>query len=601
MNGPQSSPDPDAGSDSQETLGPHMHYPDSKDRSAELLRLAIPMMAQQPAPLHPITYAVWYDYLAGRNTDLRAEVDSARSNGVPLGDELVHTLYRRHILDAAANAAHQVSDGLRKVIDAVGQTASATGECVTEFTAALQAKSGRIANLGAPAELGTEIDALLSDSRGTGASLAVLSQRLLSATAELETLRAELDLVKVQATMDPLTGVANRRGFDETIEQLVREQAPGEAGPSVVLIDLDHFKQINDRFGHQTGDQVLRESAALLLETLAPGDRLARWGGEEFAALLARYDRATVVADVQRMLQRLAGHVFLAPAATGSGFERLVNRFDDTAPAPLDGEPMQRMAVSASAGLAFVGERSTFADLMSQADVALYEAKGRGRNRLVSYESLQESSGGEDRDLYVRHFENVTRVLTERMTTLVTNMGRSLVEAARREANQDALTQLHNRRYFDARLAREVETARKHGRALAIALIDLDHFHDVNASYGYPSGDQALRRFAEIARHGVRLTDWLARYGGEEFCLVMPDTDLATAARVAERLRAQVEAAEILSIDRRPIALTVSIGVAALAVQDDPLGLVQRASDAVLAAKQAGRNRLHVAAASHPQ
>ena len=135
---------------------------------------------------------------------------------------------------------------------------------------------------------------------------------------------------------------------------------------------------------------MLRESAALLLETLAPGDRLARWGGEEFVALLARYDRATVVADVQRMLQRRRAR-FLAPAATGSGFERLVNRFDDTAPAPLDGEPLQRMAVSASAGLAFVGERSTFADLMSQADVALYEAKGRGRNRLVSYESLQES------------------------------------------------------------------------------------------------------------------------------------------------------------------------------------------------------------------
>ncbi len=309
---------------------------------------------------------------------------------------------------------------------------------------------------------------------------------------------------------DELTGLANRKRWQALLAQELAEPAGAECR-AVVLFDLDHFKQINDRFGHQTGDQVLRESAALLLETLAPGDRLARWGGEEFAALLARYDRATVVADVQRMLQRLAGHAFLAPAATGSGFERLVNRFDDTAPAPLDGEPLQRMAVSASAGLAFVGERSTFADLMSQADVALYEAKGRGRNRLVSYESLQESSGGEDRDLYVRHFENVTRVLTERMTTLVTNMGRSLVEAARREANQDALTQLHNRRYFDARLAREVETARKHGRALAIAPIDLDHFHNVNASFEYPSGDQALRRFAEIARHGVRLTDWLAR------------------------------------------------------------------------------------------
>ncbi|MFT3663610.1 GGDEF domain-containing protein [Piscinibacter sp.] len=394
---------------------------------------------------------------------------------------------------------------------------------------------------------------------------------------------------------DELTGLANRKRWQALLTQaLAASDAPDECR-AVVLFDLDHFKQINDRFGHQAGDQVLRESAALLLDALAPGDRLARWGGEEFAALLTRYDRATIAADVQRMLQRLAEHVFVAPAAGGSGFERLVNRFDDSAAAPLDGEPMQRIAVSASAGLAFVRERSSFADLMSQADVALYEAKSRGRNRLVSYEALQDGAGGEERDLYVRHFENVTRVLTERMTTLVTNMGRSLVEAARREANQDALTQLHNRRYFDARLAREVETAHKRGRALSLALIDLDHFHDVNATYGYPSGDQVLRRFAEIARHGVRLTDWLARYGGEEFCLVMPDTDRATAERVAERVRAQVAAAEILSVDQRRVALTASVGVAQLGAGDDPLTLVQRASEAVLSAKRAGRNRLGTA------
>ncbi len=403
----------------------------------------------------------------------------------------------------------------------------------------------------------------------------------------------EARLQSLQFT-DELTGLANRKRWQSLLAQDLGQPGGAECR-AVVMFDLDHFKQINDRFGHQAGDQVLRESAALLLESLAPGDRLARWGGEEFVALLARYDRATVVADVQRMLQRLAVHEFLAPAAASSGYERLVNRFDDTAAAPLDGEPLQRMAVSASAGLAFIGERSTFADIMSQADVALYEAKGRGRNRLVSYDSLQESAGGEDRDLYVRHFENVTRVMTERMTTLVTTMGRSLVEAARREANQDALTQLHNRRYFDARLSREAETARKHGRALAIALIDLDHFHDVNAGFGYPTGDLVLRRFAEIARHGVRLTDWLARYGGEEFCLVMPDTDLDTAARVAERLRAQVAAAEIHSIDQRRVVLTASIGVAQLSPADDPLTLVQRASEALLAAKQAGRNRLRTA------
>ncbi|TXC67314.1 diguanylate cyclase [Piscinibacter aquaticus] len=105
-----------------------------------------------------------------------------------------------------------------------------------------------------------------------------------------------------------------------------------------------------------------------------------------------------------------------------------------------------------------------------------------------------------------------------------------------------------------------------------------------------------LRRFAEIARHGVRLTDWLARYGGEEFCPVMPDTDLDTAARVAERVRSQVAVADIRALDQRRVALTVSIGVAALAAPaDSPLSLVQRASEAVMAAKRGGRNRLVVA------
>lgn len=405
---------------------------------------------------------------------------------------------------------------------------------------------------------------------------------------------------------DVLTGLPNRQRWAAQLDQVLAQELPSECR-AVVLYDLDNFKLVNDRHGHLAGDQVLRGVAASLLAEAAPGDRIARIGGDEFAALYSRYDRATVVADVRRVLQRLAQREFVVPTAladhdgaawaAGDPFPRGPHRFDETAPVPLEADARQRITVTASAGLAFVEPKASFAELMNQADVAMYEAKGRGRNRLVLYESLQEGAGNEDRDLYVRHFENVTRVMTERMTTLVTNMGRSLVEAARREANQDALTLLHNRRYFDARLAREFETARKHGRSLSIALIDLDHFHDVNATFGYPTGDHVLRRFSEIARNSVRLTDWLARYGGEEFCLVMPDTDIDTGARVAERVRRNVEAATIHSIDQRSVPVTASVGVAQLgASSDSPLSLVQCASEALLAAKQAGRNRLVVAA-----
>jgi two-component system, cell cycle response regulator len=401
---------------------------------------------------------------------------------------------------------------------------------------------------------------------------------------------------------DELTGLPNRKRWQSQLAQGLENALPDEAR-AVVLFDLDHFKRINDRFGHAVGDQLLRQAAVLLQAEAAPADKLCRWGGEEFAALVTRYDRETVVLDVERMLKRLAEHDFLASAPGGdaawaatSAGHRGLHRFDDSTPMTLDALHPPRIPVTASAGLAFVEPRASFADVMNQADVALYEAKSKGRNRLVRYETLQDGSASDDRDLYVRHFENVTRVMTERMSTLVTNMGRSLVEAARREANQDALTLLHNRRYFDARLAREFETARKHGRVLSIALIDLDRFHDVNANFGHPTGDHVLRRFADIARHCVRLTDWLARYGGEEFCLVMPDTELDMAANVAERVRRQVEATQIMSLDQRPVALTVSIGLARIDAQSDgPVALVQAASHAVLDAKRRGRNRLVVA------
>ena len=338
-----------------------MHYPDTKDRSAELLRLAIPMMAQQPAPLHPVTYAVWYDYLAGRNADLRAEIDSARQNNVPLGDELVYTLYRRHILDAAAAAAHKVSDGLRAVIDEVGETATATGDRVSEFTASLKEKSGRIASLGMPAGLGPEIEALLSDSRDAGASLAVLAQRLQAATSELESLRAELDLAKVQATMDSLTGVTNRRGFDESIEKMLREHAEGEAGPSVVLIDLDHFKQINDQYGHVFGDTVLKSVALAIRSCVKGRDLVARYGGEEFVVLLP----GTALAGAVALAEQIRTTIAAARIRRGSQQERVGT-------------------ITVSLGVAAWTPGESLESLIDRADKALYRSKREGRNRVTA-------------------------------------------------------------------------------------------------------------------------------------------------------------------------------------------------------------------------
>jgi diguanylate cyclase (GGDEF)-like protein len=224
--------------------------------------------------------------------------------------------------------------------------------------------------------------------------------------------------------------------------------------------------------------------------------------------------------------------------------------------------------------------------------MALYAAKGDGRDRLVSYESLESPMADGDRDIQVRHFQNVTRVVTERVANMISLMGEHVVRSIRQEANQDALTGVNNRRYFDKRIAREFGLVEKHGLPLTLVFLDIDNFGQFNRSYGAPTGDAVLRQFAEVVSAAIRPVDWMARYGGEEFCVVMPATfDEALVA--AERLRVMVAEAELSTFDAQRVRITVSIGVAEHRDTSElPDGLVQRASKALQEAKRLGRNRV---------
>lgn len=336
-----------------------MHYPDSKDRSAELLRLAIPKMAEHPAPLHPITYAVWYDYLSGRNSGLRAELDAVTARQVPLGDELVHSLYTRHIAEAAEQATRRVSDGLREMIDDVGRTTSRTGEQVSGLRDSLEAQGRRLQQAESPPTLGSSIDELLAGTRDAGAGLAVLAARLEAATAELQALRRELDHARVQATLDALTGVTNRRGFDEAMLDLLAGQPAGEPGPSVVLIDLDHFKQINDRYGHVFGDTVLKAVAQAIRACVKGRDLVARYGGEEFVVLLPGTG-----ADGARALAEQVRLTISGARIRRGGSNEMVG------------------SITVSLGVAARRPDEPMQALIERADQALYRSKSGGRNRV---------------------------------------------------------------------------------------------------------------------------------------------------------------------------------------------------------------------------
>jgi two-component system, cell cycle response regulator len=158
----------------------------------------------------------------------------------------------------------------------------------------------------------------------------------------------------------------------------------------------------------------------------------------------------------------------------------------------------------------------------------------------------------------------------------------------------DGLTGLHNRRYMESHLATLVEQSAARVKPLTVLVLDIDYFKSVNDTHGHHAGDDVLREFAQRLKKSIRGIDLACRYGGEEFVVVMPDTDLAIATMVAERLRRRI-ASEPFSIDegKAAVEITISVGLATRTTNDDTAAnILKRADQALYRAKRDGRNRV---------
>ena len=161
-------------------------------------------------------------------------------------------------------------------------------------------------------------------------------------------------------------------------------------------------------------------------------------------------------------------------------------------------------------------------------------------------------------------------------------------------SQRDALTGCFNRGYMNDQLPREIRRSLRYRRALSLALCDLDHFKTVNDSFGHQCGDMVLREFVRSVNELVRDSDWLARYGGEEFLLVLPETSLENALRLAERLRAHI-AGKAFEWEGETIGITASFGVVGFSPDPQlkhvsPEALLNQADERLYQAKKNGRN-----------
>ncbi|MBT9487432.1 MAG: diguanylate cyclase [Rubrivivax sp.] len=331
-------------------------YHETPARAAECLRQALSLMTRQPTRPHPLSYAVWYEHVSGHNAALSAEIERITAGGGQLDEQETERLYRTHVLELDMQATQRVAAGFRSMLGEVVDSARHAGQHAEQFESALERWQQDLAN-GAGQDA-TRCEAMQADTRGMRDAVAVLQTRLQATRDEVDRLQRELDHARAEALRDSLTGLANRRAFDLQLAACLDK--PLALHSSLLLIDIDHFKRVNDSHGHLFGDQVLKAVAQGIQSCVSLGQLVARVGGEEFAILLPQ--GGTTAA------QLLAEKIRATVAASR------IRRRDG-------GGTIGQVTVSV--GLSALRSGDTPDTAFERADRALYAAKHAGRNRVT--------------------------------------------------------------------------------------------------------------------------------------------------------------------------------------------------------------------------
>jgi diguanylate cyclase len=334
-----------------------MRYKESREQSAELLRLVLPLMSRHVAGFNPLTYAVWYEYVRGSNSALSAAVDAAIAKGKPLADEDINQLFDAHVALRDIESSMRVRNRMEQMMDEVSVATSQTSTEVAQYSDGLDRYQQRLRAESAPAAVAEVVDSLLSDTLRIKLRTSDLQTRLHSSSEEVERLRQDLQTAQGLAHIDPLTGLMNRRGLDLHVRNQFRA---GLEGCALLLFDIDEFKQINDAHGHLLGDRVINAVGHSIRRLIEPQGVAARIGGEEFAGLVAEssIEQITELADGIR-----------------SAVERgRIKRQDQDASVG---------GVTVSVGVAFGVGSESFDTLLERAQRALFRSKQDGRNRVT--------------------------------------------------------------------------------------------------------------------------------------------------------------------------------------------------------------------------
>lgn len=336
-------------------------YDATLEQNAEYLRQILPLMSKNKIATDPLNFAIFYEYIIGRNINLNGELDELLEKQTVFTSELSIKLFKKHICDTSINSLEKINHNLLQLINKTGEAIDTTGEKASAATIHFQNQSKKLENNQDLSDIKTVLAEIIAETKDLAETSMTLQTQLDESKKEMQLLRQELAQARETAKTDALTGLLNRRAFDQKLHEYIEIHKQNDFELCLLILDLDHFKQVNDTFGHQMGDNVLRYTANLMKQHIAEHHCAARYGGEEMAVIMPNTPLNKAMEIAEKIRSSLARH-----------------------PLKCKGSKESIGKVTLSIGVSGFKINDSTESLIERADKAMYRAKANGRNQVMA-------------------------------------------------------------------------------------------------------------------------------------------------------------------------------------------------------------------------
>ena len=337
-----------------------MKHSDNISQAILLLKQTLPEMNKRNIASTPSNYAIWYEFVTDENKPLVSAIKELDEKKTLYTTEVLQALYNQYISDAHEAAVNQLSESVREIIHDFLEKISKEDQGLCNYSQTLASFSSQMQNVKHIDDIKELVLHLMSETKKREEATQSMQTSLESMTLEMKKLRTEVAKINSEATTDSLTKINNRRAFDLEIESFMTISKEDSQSLCLVMVNIDHFKAFNEKFGHSIGDKVLRFVASLIKNNIKGCDSVSRYGGEQFAILLPETNLQGALIVAENIRDKLAKQTLSDSAAK-----------------------IELGTITASLGVSSYDYGDSSEEFIRKADMALSDAKKSGRNKVI--------------------------------------------------------------------------------------------------------------------------------------------------------------------------------------------------------------------------